>query len=215
MGRGLDRNPPTYADGTLLKAPDNALYYYVGGELLKIDDAPRAARAADLLEAFGVLPTDVTAAELQVVPVGSMPRGTLDEYQEDEVVSDRPRRYMATEAHLSQESGRIDAKTRTWTRQPAIGFTGGVAILFVGANEQILGNTDVHQFGVDGFRIPFKQWKRQDDWSEAVDPGVAQATVRLVILHSHKPKSRILAILSESAQIGRAIGDVIAAIGAA
>jgi hypothetical protein len=96
-----------------------------------------------------------------------------------------------------------------------VGFTAGVAVLFGGANGEIVGSTvGSHQFGVDGFRIPGKHSDRTDNWWENVDPGVAWRTTRLEILHTHASQNRLLAIVREAAEVAKPIAEVAAVIAA-
>jgi hypothetical protein len=207
---------PAYQDGTVMRGPDNDLFVLVSGELCPVEDVPlpRDADSSAIIDAIGFVPPQLSAEQVAALPRGKALRGLLEDYREDEVVSDMPRRYMATHARLSQEEGRIDGTTRTWTRQPWFGFTGGVVILFVGANDEVIGNTDLHQFGVDGFRIPFKRWNREDHWAEGVDPGIAARVVRLEIQHTHAPKDRLMQALNDAVAAAKQIGEVVAIIAA-
>jgi hypothetical protein len=205
--------PRPYADGTIVRGPDETLYTFVGGELLEFEGLPKAADPSDLLALLGTIPPQLSADDLATVPRGAMPRGVIEfNSEEKEVESDMRRRYMQTYARLSQEAGRIDATTRIWTRQPFVGFTGGVMVMFEGANGECLGGTDLYQVAVDGFRIPFKQWKREVNWSQAIDPPISRATVGLQIAHTHAPKVRIQAIVNEAKQLAKAVAEVIATI---
>ena len=120
-----------------------------------------------------------------------------------------PRRYMSSTVRLSQEAGRIDGDTRTWTTQPWFGFTAGVCVLLAGANGEILHSTEIVQFGVDGFRIPFKRSDRTDHWVQAVPVAVAMRTTRIEILHTHAPKTRLLQIIQEIGQTVNAIDEAL------
>ncbi|WP_053227260.1 hypothetical protein [Solirubrobacter soli] len=202
----------TYPDGVLLRSGDET-YLVVAGErqliqdetlLNEINAAPR--------EGSGAVPVlNVDAGELDSIPVGPEfeARGLIEASRQDEVHSDMPRRYMSSTVRLSQEAGRLDGDTRTWTTQPWIGFTGGVCVLLAGANGEILHCSDVVQFGVDGFRIPFKRSDRTDHWVQAVPADVAQRTTRIEILHTHAPKVRILQIIQEIGQTVNAVDEAL------
>jgi hypothetical protein len=190
----------TYPDGVLLRSGDET-YLVVAGErqliqdqalLNEIDATPRDGESA-------VPVLEVTASELDSVPVGPEfeARGLIEASRQDEVRSDMPRRYMSSTVRLSQEGGRLDGDTRTWTTQPWMGYTGGVCVLLAGANGEILHCSEIVQFGVDGFRIPFKRSDRTDHWVQAVPADLALRTTRIEILHTHAPKSRVLQILKE------------------
>jgi hypothetical protein len=182
---------PYYPDGTLLRGGGDQIYLIAAGQRRRV---PQDATEVGAGIAFPRL----SERDLAAIPAGPALEVALEEYREqDEVISDMPRRYMSTNATLSQEAGRLDAWTRTWTRQPWFGFTGGVVVLFGDTNGEFIGNTDLHQFGVDGFRIPFKRWNREDWWSEAVAPDLAARTTRLEIVHVHAPRDRLFAFLED------------------
>ncbi len=119
-----------------------------------------------------------------------------------------PRRYLSTHARLSQEAGRIDCTTRTWTRQPWVGFTGGATVLLGAGNGELVHNTDLLQFGVDGFRIPFKTWTRQDYWVQPVPRDVAMRTQVLEIVHTHAPKDRFFRTLEDIKRTATLVADI-------
>jgi hypothetical protein len=208
---GVPRAPRQYPDGMLVQGPVSDLYIVVNRQLWRIDE-PLARDPA--LGTGNISIPRLSALELQGMERGATMRALVEAEQEDEVVSDMPRRYMSTHAWLSQESGRIDADTRTWTMQPWLGYTLGVMVLFGGANGEYLGRTDLHQFGVDGFRIPFKQWQRLDHWDESVPFEISRGITTLVIKHTHAPKERLLDILNQIAQVGEALAPIITTIAA-
>jgi hypothetical protein len=203
----------TYPDGILLRSNDET-FLVVAGErqlisdpalLAEINETPRDAE----LSPVPVL--DVESPELATIPRGPdfEARGVIESSRQDEVRSDMPRRYMSSTVRLSQEGGRLDGDTRTWTRQPWVGYTGGVLVLLIGPNEEILHNTAVVQFGVDGFRIPFKRSDRTDHWVHGVPVEASRATARLEIVHTHAPKNRVLDIIREAQEVGKALSELL------
>jgi hypothetical protein len=201
----------TYPDGVLLRSGEDT-YLVVAGERQLISDP-------DLLNEIHATPKEGSSAvpvlevadgELGSVPLGPEfeSRGLLEQSSENEVPSDMPRRYMNSTVRLSQEAGRLDGDTRTWTRQPWVGFTAGVCVLLVGANGEILHCTDIVRFGVDGFRIPFKRSDRTDHWVQGVPVDVAMRTARLEILHTHAPRTRLQDIIREVGQVIDAVDQI-------
>jgi hypothetical protein len=135
---------------------------------------------------------------------------TVTAYQMDEIRSDRKRRYMETTASLVGEF--LVCRTRTWTTQPWWGFTGGVRVLGINAENHVVDYTRQHQFGVDGFRIPFKVSDRRDVWYDHLsNPG--DQIVTLHIWHYHAPKNRLEAILRDAKEAAKDIADVAAEVG--
>ncbi len=127
--------------------------------------------------------------------------------EENEVQSDRARRYMRTEAQVS-DSGALVAKTRTWTRQPAIGFTGGVDIFLVQNDGIIVAHTGIRQFGVDGFRIPFKKSDRTEVWFHTFSAEEVARATALDVYHLHAPRDRFNDIVGEIMGKGGKVLDV-------
>lgn len=200
--------PILYADGSLVQDASGTLYVIAGGRRY------RAAEQPDVKSTTSIMP-ELSAGDLAFYPEGDglALEATIEAEAETEVPSDMPRRYMWTHVTLSQEQARIDGTTRTWTRQPWIGFTGGVTVLLVDAANRVIATTDLEQFGVDGFRIPFKQSDRTDRWSQSVPADIAQRTVRLEILHNHAPrKDRWRQQLSEALQTAQDVAQVIAIV---
>lgn len=197
-----------YPDGFLVRGEGTEIYILINGERRLVRDFNQ--EVSSMGQSFTV--PQIPDQELQQIPEGSVLAAAIEASQEDEVVSDMPRRYMSTNAWLSRESGRIDADTRIWTRQPWVGYTGGVMVLFGDANGEYLGRTDLHQFGVDGFRIPFKQWQRLDHWDEAVSRDISRRITRLAIKHTHAPRNRLIAIINEVTQTVKALDQLIDAL---
>jgi hypothetical protein len=132
----------------------------------------------------------------------------LTAVEENEIQSDRARRYMRTQVQVTG-SGAVLAHTRTWTRQPFIGFTGGVDVFALDANDIILDHTGVHQFGVDGFRIPFKHSDRTVTWFDQLDQDILPQVAKLDIFHFHAPRDRFNDIADEIKSKGGKVLDIV------
>ena len=61
--------------------------------------------------------------------------------------------FMQTIADVPQDSNTLFCTTRTWCTNWVVGFTGAVAVIFLSANQNIIGSTDVQPFGVDALGI--------------------------------------------------------------
>jgi hypothetical protein len=202
--------PILYADGSLVRGADGSRYVIAGGRRYPAPEKPG-------VESMNTITPEFSMDDLELYPEGNAItlEATIEaETEETEVPSDMPRRYMWSHVTLSQEEARIDGTTRTWTRQPWIGFTGGVTVFLVNAANQVIATTDLQQFGVDGFRVPFKRSDRYDTWSQSVPAPIAQQTVRLAILHHHAPrKDRWRQQLAEALQTAQDVAQVIAIVG--
>lgn len=204
-------------EGTVLRA-NGEIYVVLGGERQRVVD-PEALRELGLGDQSGEEAAAATTGDVGVltlpgeeverIPQGQdfSIQGVIQKYTENEVVSDSPRRYMATDARVSQENGRIDATTRTWTRQPWWGFTGGVCVLLGRGDGEIVHNTDLHwPLGVDGFRIG--RWTRQDYWTQYIPVDRSRQVQTLEIVHVHAPKNRFFERLEDIKRTAKYIADI-------
>lgn len=198
-----------YADGSLVQDVSGTLYVIAGGRRYQAPEKPS-------VESTHLIVPEISMDDLELYPEGNalVPEATIEAEAETEVPSDMPRRYMWTHVTLSQEQARIEGLTRTWTRQPWIGFTGGVTVLLVDSANRVIATTDLEQFGVDGFRVPFKRSDRTESWSQSVPAHIAQQTVRLALLHNHAPrKDRWRQQLAEALQTAQDVGEIIVIVG--
>jgi hypothetical protein len=212
--------PVALPDGLLLRA-NGAVYIMVSGERQRISD-PEILGELDgdtgTAKSAGAAPPallTLSEEQLDAIPEGpdfAAERAVVEATREDEVRSNMPRRYMWTHATVSQESGIVAATTRCWTRQPWVGFTGGVLILLGDQNEEVIGYTNLVQIGVDGFRIPFKLSDRTVPWQQNLSPEVTRRTQRLEIVHSHAPRGRLIEILQEMKAVAETIGSIATAL---
>jgi hypothetical protein len=208
-----------YPDGTLVRGSNGAVYTFMEGR-------PRAVTGPLVVGRNG---EDISKKYLESLPrleeqlleegpllEAVMLESGLEVVQQDELQSDMPRRYMRTRAALAQGARRIDCETETWTRQPWFGFTGGV-IVFLATGEQDQGGqylwrSELQQFGVDGFRIPFKRSRRIDTWSQDVPAEVAQQATQIRIAHTHAPRDRAQQQIEETLAVTGDIITIVAAV---
>lgn len=204
----------TTPTGTLVTISDTEIYVVVNGQHHLVADPELLTELRDELSAPTAgartsLRTDAPSGDDTPTPRGPDLGPVIEATQEDEVPSDRRRRYMWTHARLSPRAGRLDCKTRTWTRQPLIGFTGGVSVFLEDERGEYIYNTELIQFGVDGFRIPFKEDDRTDNWLQMIPPELSVRTRRLVIAHTHSPKNRFEAILREAKERTQQVAEIV------
>ncbi len=89
-------------------------------------------------------------------------------------------------------NGRIDGKTRTKSAEAARGFTGGVEVLLTDRAGNILHQTRLRTYGVNGTAMGGKS-DRTENWSETVSAETLNKVRAVVIHHSYEPKVRLAA----------------------
>ena len=208
-----------YPDGTLVRDTEGNAYVFVEGQLQEVDgplivDPANPDASSSYLASLPFVDTSMkTAAFLPDFPFKL--KDTIEATQEDEIASTMPRRYMRTTA-WAQKAGNLSCVTVTWTRQPWIGFTGGAMVTLATGQQdgpgEYLWSSDLQQFGVDGFRIPFKQSLRVDQWSQSVPLEVAQRVTQIRIIHTHAPRNRVRQQLEETLTTTKDIIVIIAAL---
>jgi hypothetical protein len=93
--------------------------------------------------------------------------------------------FMSTHGVLAT-SGRIDARTRTYTVTDLGGFTGAVQFLFGDGAGTTIGASGVHTFGVDGRWLGRSD--RTDYWSENLDPALAARITQIGVQQFWQPR---------------------------
>ena len=76
-----------------------------------------------------------------------------------------------------------------------------------------IGSTTMHSFGVDGTRIGTSD--RTENWTEYVDPAIANRTASLTVTHAWVPKVEMEEMVRISIEVGKFIWDLIQIINAA
>jgi len=111
-------------------------------------------------------------------------------------------------------NGTIRGLTKLRVTGGVKGFTGGLSLALLGENDSWLGDVTVGRWGIDP-NIAFwssQSGRRNVSWTKQVPRETLQRLRRVVIIQSHKPKSR-LDNIKRSLNKGRAIADVVAANG--
>lgn len=115
-------------------------------------------------------------------------------------------KHMETVVTLT-EGGQLNAQTTTWTTWKAKGFTGGVIVVALDAKENILHQSQIHSFGVDGEWIG--RSRRTDLWQETMDPSKLNNVKYLKVLHFHHGKNRLINIVRTVGELYEEIKKVI------
>ncbi len=109
--------------------------------------------------------------------------------------------HMESEATLDK-TGKLQVTTRTWTDARTTGFTGGVVVGLVDANNKIIWTSRLHSFGVDGSWIGDND--RTENWSETVPADILKNGVNLIIAHDHASKNNLTNLING---VGQAVSD--------
>lgn len=98
---------------------------------------------------------------------------------------------MWTDVTVSKD-GSLNGKTRTKSSEAMRGFTGGVEVLLTDRAGNILHQTQLRKYGVNGTAMGGKS-DRTVNWKEAVPPEALNKVSAVVIHHSYEPKVRLAA----------------------
>lgn len=89
-------------------------------------------------------------------------------------------------------SGRLDGKTNIKSSEAARGFTGGVEVVLTDRAGNILHQTQLRTYGVNGTAMGGKS-ERTVNWNETVPADALNQVSAVVIHHSYEPKVRLAA----------------------
>lgn len=119
--------------------------------------------------------------------------------------------YMQSDVTLSQtpSGGLISSKTRIWSRNKWNGFTGGVEVVLLDENDNVLFISQLRKYGVNGRYIPGAPDSRTETWSEAVPADVMTRARKIAIVHRHTPTNRLPGLFSDMKQLVDAIKPII------
>lgn len=106
--------------------------------------------------------------------------------------------WMHSTASFNPSTGVITGTTRTWCTVALRGFTGSVVPIALNQAGMPIwpatpedGNVK-HQYGVDGFAVPFTTHDRKDTWHNQMPADIAQQAAKLEFMHWYDPKNRLL-----------------------
>jgi hypothetical protein len=104
--------------------------------------------------------------------------------------------WMHSSASLNA-GGQLTGQTRTWCTVALRGFTGSCCPLLLDDQDRVIWppNLDAakHQYGVDGYAVPFARSDRTDTWLHQIDAGIVAQAAKIRFLHWHDEKNRLLA----------------------
>jgi hypothetical protein len=129
----------------------------------------------------------------------------------DDVAIDHDFMHMQSFADMSA-SGSIGVVTNTWSTSPLVGFTGGVFVAVLDGGGNVIGNTQVHQYGVNGTLIPGGPSKRQDPFTQDLGTAIGANATQLKIVQFHDPQNRLIQDLVELVKIGEDVASTVKAI---
>ncbi len=155
----------------------------------------------------GIGPWETFTIEL----LGSAP---LVEFGEDRGTLGRGQ-HMSTKVTFSN-TGRVDVENHIWTNNEGYGFTGGAVVFFLDAGLNVLGNTPMWSYGVDGTWTQYFPGAAPSSRTllEQVDLGadVFARTAAVDIRHALTPRNRLIEDINRGVEIGKTIAQVVADI---
>jgi hypothetical protein len=113
----------------------------------------------------------------------------INEYKRKEIR--RSSWVMKTWVTVSND-GRLDGKTNIKSSEAMRGFTGGVEVVLTDRVGNILHQTQLRTYGVNGTAMGGKS-ERTENWKETVPPEALNKVRAVVIYHSYEPKVRLAA----------------------
>lgn len=88
----------------------------------------------------------------------------------------------------SQDTGRIDGSTHTWSKEALRGFEGGVMVFLLDDQKNVLYSTPLHKYGVNGEAMGNND--RHDTWKETgISKDIIDNTRSVAIVHLDAPTS--------------------------
>lgn len=119
--------------------------------------------------------------------------------------------YMKSDVTLSitPSGGLIYAKTRIWARDKWKGFTGGVEVVLLDQNDNVLYISQLRKYGVNGRYIPGAPDSRTESWNEPIPAEVMGRATKIAIVHRRTPTPRLGDLFKDIKQLAEAIKPVI------
>ena len=125
----------------------------------------------------------------------------LTAHNRNDKIDDDSDQHMESNATLNS-AGSLQVTTRTWTDARTSGFTGGVAVGLLDANNVIIWVSAQQSYGVDGSWIGTND--RTENWSATVPQDKLKVGVKLLIVHDHAGKNRLVEFVGG---VGEAVSD--------
>ena len=99
-------------------------------------------------------------------------------------------KHMETSFTLDS-SGKLRARTKTWSTSETTGFTGGVIVVLTDENKNELWFSEIHKYGVNGRWVPGGPDKRTESWKENVPTDILPRVKGYAIIHHEIQESRV------------------------
>ena len=116
--------------------------------------------------------------------------------------------WMQTSLRLSN-NGRLEARTRTWTKECMRGFTGGVAVFLYDADGNSLWNSQLHRYGVNGECLT-EPHRRDELWSETVPEDQLNKVAKVAIVQKYSPKNRFDDFVRDAKKLAEVVKEFVA-----
>jgi hypothetical protein len=121
-----------------------------------------------------------------------------------------PGEWMETHATLSA-TGRVNTECHIFTTNPSYGFRGGTCTFLLDRAENIIANTPLRSYDVDGTRVA----GRASAWNvisrDHLPTDACERCVKLAILHILAPTSRLEQDVDEAAYRGKPLAEAVVA----
>jgi hypothetical protein len=96
---------------------------------------------------------------------------------------------MAGDAYLTPQ-GQLRLDITTWTSSWGLGFTGGVIVPVIDADDNVIYRWEIWPLGVDARSVWWSRSRRTDHLYEQIDPALAAQAVKIELWMGHMPKER-------------------------
>ncbi len=133
-------------------------------------------------------------------------------HQGPDIINNDADQHMESYATFS-DSGVLSLETHTWTTKPLNGFHGGAVAFLVDSAQNVINNTQMYVYGVDGTLIPGLPSSKDVIQTPTFSQDNYNKTAFIQIYHKYAPSSQLQQILTTTQFIGQAIGSVISVIG--
>lgn len=113
------------------------------------------------------------------------------------------------------DSGILSFETHTWTTNALYGFHGGAVAFLVDSAQNILANTDMYVYGVDGTWIPGAPSSIDLIQTPSFSQDIYNRTVFIQIYHKYAPKGQLIQDIHNLVYVGQQVAAAIKAIASA
>jgi hypothetical protein len=113
---------------------------------------------------------------------------------------------------IFSDSGIFFLETHTWTTKELNGFHGGVVAFLLDVAENIITNTSMYRYGVDGTWIPGLPSSQDVIQNPSFSQDIYAKTASINIYHKYAPSNQLIQDIDELKYVGQGIGDAIKSI---